>query len=128
MDTYQSGTYAEMLFTAECIRYGHIVSTPLMQSAVYDCLVETEKGIFKVQVKCSNFFIENVYRFNVVKRIGDGSVGSYDIHDMDFVALYVVEYRGFFIIPYLHTQRTFRVSLTNKYSNYFNNFAFDFLP
>jgi len=129
MEKLDLGCYAEFIFTAKCVLKGYIVSTPVIQKPIYDCLVHTEKGLYKVQIKATNTKKEfNSYLFKVCHNKGGKKSIKYKTDEIDFLALYVHDLEGFFLIPYDQEQQTFRVSRKNRYSKYFDNFAFDFFP
>lgn len=129
MDSINIGNYAELVFIAECIKRGYIVSIPMIQKPTYDCIVETDKGIYKIQVKSTTRKQSKYgsYKIRASKKQKGNLFAYYEVEEIDFMAFYIWELHGFFIIPYTKPQTSWRVSLKNRYSIYFNNFAFDFL-
>ena len=94
---------------------------PLLDSSMYDCILEKEGKLFKFQVK---YLGANRYKHGrstqvTLKRTGNP---SYDPNYVDFFALWSEEYDGFFILKN-EGQKTLRLSLHNKYKDNFNNFA-----
>lgn len=129
MATNTIGDYAELIFTAECVKRGCIVSTPIIQRPNYDCIVETEKGIYKVQIKSTAVKADKYgnYKIRASRKKQGNLFAYYEVGEIDFMAFYIEELNGFFIVPYTEPQLSWRVGLKNKYSIYFDNFAFDFL-
>ena len=54
MDNNQRGTYAEYLFATECLKRGYNVSFPLLDSSLYDCIIDTGFDMLRVQIKSTN--------------------------------------------------------------------------
>lgn len=129
METNNIGNYAELLFTAECVKMGYIVSIPIAQRPTYDCIVQTSKGVYKVQVKSTSRKKDKhgSFKINATKKDKGNFYAYYEVEEIDFMAFYIWELHGFFIVPYKKPQTSWRLNLKNRYSIYFNNFAFDFL-
>ena len=53
MDSNQRGCYAEYLFSIECLKRNIVVSFPVLDSCVYDCIADNGKNIYRIQVKYS---------------------------------------------------------------------------
>ena len=51
MDGNQKGCFAEYHFAATAISLGFNVSTPLLSASYYDCILEKDGKLFKIQVK-----------------------------------------------------------------------------
>ena len=51
MDSSQIGCLAEYKFATTAMENGFYVSFPLLHTSRYDCIIETPKGLFKVQIK-----------------------------------------------------------------------------
>jgi len=120
MNANQKGCYAEHHFASTAIKQGFNVSMPLLDSSPYDCIIEKNGALKKVQVK---YLGVDRYKHRgntqiTLKRSGDP---SYDKRLVDFFAIWSEEYLGFFIIKNLG-QTSLRVSLNNKYKENFNNF------
>ena len=110
MNGNQKGCFAEYHFATTAIKQGFNVSMPLLDSSMYDCILEKSGKLFKFQVK---------YLGANLKRTGHA---SYDRDFVDYFALWSEEYNGFFIIKNIG-QKTLRLSLHNQYKENFNNFA-----
>jgi len=120
MNANQKGCYAEYHFASTAIKLGFNVSMPLLDSSPYDCMIEKNGVIKKVQIK---YLGDKRYKHKgttqiTLKRSGDP---SYDKKYVDFFAMWSEEYKGFFIIKNLG-QTSIRVSINNKYKENFNNF------
>jgi len=120
MDINLTGCAAEYRFAVMAMEYGFRVSMPLLDASPYDAIVETPTGLKKVQIKSTRQKIIKKAVGITIKREGD----PYSINDVDFFAIWVDAYQGFYIIPNNGTQRRFKFSINGKkYSDNFNNFA-----
>ena len=121
VDSNQRGCFAEYLFGIECLKRNIIVSFPVLDSCVYDCLADTGKSIYRIQVKYSGkSYLKNRRTIQCNWHL------AYKKTDVDFFAVYVEMYKGFFIFPNNGIRKCIRVSLDNVNSKYFNNFDFNF--
>ncbi len=119
MNTNQKGCFAEYKFATAAMECGLNVSMPLLDSSRYDCIVEYEGRLSKVQIKNANERNESEFKKGVhVTMLQSGTFYTKDL--VDVFAIYVFD--GFFIIPN-NEQRAFRFIPGGKYSNFFNNFA-----
>jgi hypothetical protein len=117
MDSNQIGCLAEYKFATAAMEQGFFVSFPLLNSSRYDCIIETPKGLIKIQIK-------SVHNFSGRSRVflKDTKQKNYKIKDVDFFAIYYKEKDGFFIIKNDGIKKS--IELTSpKYLKYFNNFA-----
>lgn len=112
------GCYAEYLFATKAMENGFLVSFPLLHTSIYDCIVDSPNGLFKVQIKAINEHNRTRNRINLV----DHKKNGYKKKDVDFFAVYSAERKGFFIFKNDGKIQSFTVGL-EKYSKYFNNFA-----
>jgi len=94
------------------------VSFPLLNTSVYDCIVESEKGLQKIQIKA----IDESKRTKNQIMVKNGSNKYYKKKDIDFFAFYSKKFEGFFIVKNEGDLKCFTPSL-KKYSKNFNNFA-----
>jgi len=112
------GCFAEYKFATMAMERGFLVSFPLLHSSPYDCIVDTKKGLKKIQIKAvneSNRIKNRVY-------LVDKSRNFYKKNDVDFFAVYSKEREGFFILENTGKIKSFTLTL-EKYSKNFNNFA-----
>lgn len=120
MDSNARGCFAEYLFGVECLKRGVIISFPILDSCVYDCIADNGKDLYKIQVKYSGkSFLKHR------KTIQANWHNSYSLKDVDYFAVYVEVFKGFFIFPNNGIRKCIRVSLDNVNSKYFNNFDFE---
>lgn len=121
MDRNQKGCFAEYKFATRAMENGFNVSMPLLDSSPYDCILERNGQVFKIQVKyvSSDRQKDPEYRNTRVTLHGEGE--GYPLHLCDFFAIWFDEYNGFFIVKN-EGQKGMRFSLTNKYKENFNNF------
>lgn len=120
MDNNASGCFAEYLFATECLKHDVIVSFPVLDSCVYDCIADTGDNVYKIQVKYTGkSFLKHR------KTIQCNWHSPYSLNDVDYFAVYVEMYQGFFIFPNNGKRKCIRVSLDNVNSKFFNNFGFE---
>jgi len=117
----QKGCFAEYHFAATAISLGYNVSTPLSSSSYYDCILEKDGNLFKIQIK---YLGKNRRRLKnsiqiTLRRTG---LKSYQKKYVDYFALWDVDNNGFFIIPN-KGQSSLKININGKYKKNFNNFA-----
>jgi len=110
------------LFCAECTKKGFTVSMPILDSSIYDCLVDTGDKIFKVQIKSSQKTPIN--NENTVNIYIDNPKREYTKDKVHYFAVYSSFYEGFFVFPNLGNMKAFRASKSGKNNVWFNNFNF----
>ena len=117
----KNGCFAEYHFAVTAISLGYNVSTPLSSSSYYDCILEKDGNLFKIQVKYLGK--DRLRRGNsmqiTLRRTG---LASYEKKYVDYFALWDESNKGFFIIPNLG-QTCLKININGKYKNNFNNFA-----
>ena len=123
MDNNQRGCLAEYTFATECLKRGYSVSFPLIDSSVYDCIVDTGERLIKVQVKSTNRDTDG-YHNSIHTRIANAK-SNYTLDKVDYFAVWVEYFSGFFIFKNNGNTNTIRLSKVGKYKDYFNNFAFE---
>jgi len=116
------GCYGETLFFAECIKRGYNVSKPILDSSVYDCIVDTHSGLYKVQIKSTGK--EPREEDPNIQIALQNNKKDYSIDLVDYFAVYSTYYNGFFIFKNQGDMQSIRFSLTGKWKDYFNNFNF----
>lgn len=98
---------------------------PLLDSSPYDAIVDTHKGLYKIQIKhTAKTPSEN--RSSVHLPLSGMKKDRYPLDMVDFFAIYSEHFDGFFIIPNAGNVKAIRISKTGKYSNFFSNFDFDY--
>lgn len=123
MDNNQRGCLAEYTFATECLKRGYSVSFPLIDSSVYDCIVDTGERLIKVQVKSTNKTPDGDHN-TVHCRIANAKA-DYTLNNVDYFAVWVEYFAGFFIFKNKGEMKAIRLSKVGKYKDYFNNFAFE---
>ena len=120
MDINIVGCIAEYRFAVMAMENGLRVSMPLLDSSPYDAIVETPNGLRKIQIKSTAQKIVNNGVALTIKRTGD----PYSLADVDYFAIWVDAFKGFYIIANNGTQRRFKFTINGKkYSKNFNNFG-----
>ena len=119
MDSNSKGCIAEYKFGIECLKRDINISYPLMHTSVYDCIADTGGNMYRIQIKSSfQDFQRNRKTVHVQwKR-------TYEKVDVDYFAVWIEKFKGFFIFKNDGTRLAVRLSLTNDYSKFFNNFDF----
>lgn len=121
MNINQKGCFAEYKFATMAIENGFNVSMPLLDASAYDCILEKNNILYKIQVK---YMSEGRYCKSTQKTPQieiKHSGGYYSSEDVDFFVVWHEKYNGFFILPN-NGQRAFALSKDNKYKDNFNNF------
>lgn len=96
---------------------------PLMDSSLYDCIVDTGDKLFRVQIKSSIKTPDNV-RHNSVHIPIQNNKRDYSKEKIDFFAVWSDFFGGWFIFKNSGAMQSIRVSLKGKNKKFFNNFAF----
>ena len=120
MDRNQLGCLAEYKFSVKAIQEGFNVSMPLLDSSPYDCIIERDLKLYKIQVK--NVSAERKFNRDSIHIVLRRSTNFYTKDEVDFFAIYFTVLDGFFILPN-YQQRSVRLSMQGKYKDNFNNFA-----
>jgi len=120
VDRNQLGCLAEYKFSVKAIEEGFNVSMPLLDSSPYDCIIERDLKIYKIQIK--NVSPERKFNRDSIHLVLRRTTDFYTKEEVDFFAIYIMVYEGFFIIPN-YQQRSIRLSIDGKYKDNFNNFA-----
>jgi hypothetical protein len=96
------GKIAELKFNTICIERGLACLWPSVDVHGYDCVIDSNGKLFKVQVKSSGYIRENNRGYKEVKfscKKSKGSGVSYDISDFDFLACYSHKLNQWWIMP-----------------------------
>ena len=120
MDINHRGCIAEYNFANECMKRGIEVSFPLLHSSIYDCIIDFKGRLLKIQVKSTG---KDIAKNRSTVQVSFH--GTYPKDKVDYFAIYVDIYDGFFIFPNNGTQQAIRLSMDNINSKYYNNFLFD---
>ena len=106
------------------MKRGYEVSMPLMDSSLYDCIVDTGKNLLKLQIKSSIKLPDND-RHNSVHSPLQNNKRYYSKEKIDYFAVWCEFFSGWFVFKNTGKMQSIRVSLTGKNKKYFNNFAFE---
>jgi len=104
------------------MRNGYEVSFPLIDSSVYDCIVDTGEKLIKVQIK-STIKTPDKHHTTVHCRLHNAK-SDYTKQRVDYFAVWVEYYGGFFVFKNIGGMQSVRLSPKGKHSKSFNNFAF----
>lgn len=106
------------------MKRGYQVSMPLMDSSLYDCIVDTGKNLLKLQIKSSIKKPDND-RHNSVHIPLQNNKRYYSKEKIHYFAVWCEFFSGWFIFKNTGEMQSIRVSLIGKNKKYFNNFAFE---
>lgn len=123
-DTNYIGCFAEELFSAECIKRGISVCKPVLDSSIYDCIIDVNKELLKIQIKSTTKEPRDDDP-NIQVPIMNGNKQKYIIGSVDYFSVYSTYYEGFFIFPNTGNMQGVRISLTGIRKHFFNNFDFN---
>jgi len=116
MDRNQKGCFAEYKFATMAMENGFNVCMPLLDASAYDCILERNGKMFKIQIK---FFTGKSHHTTI--RHGNKSKGGYSLNDVDYFAVWNESCKGFFILENIG-QLGYALSKDGKYAENFNNF------
>jgi len=100
------------------------VSMPLIDSSLYDCIVDTGERLIRIQIKSSAKTPEND-RHNSVHIPLQNNKRQYTKEKIDYFAVWSDFFNGWFVFKNTGDMQSIRVSLKGKNKKYFNNFAFE---
>lgn len=124
MNNNQRGCFSEYLFATECVKRGYYVSMPLSDESVYDCIVDNGIDLYKIQIK-STIKLPERNSITTIQVPIQNCKRFYKKKDVDYFAIYVYHFDGFFIFKNEGNMQSVRLSLVGKYSKNFNNFVFE---
>ena len=90
------GNISELAFHLEATSKGLVVSKPVSQATVYDCLVDNNKSILKIQIK-STFSEGPSFSVNIGR--GSTSKETYTSKEIDYFVIYLAKIKVWYIIP-----------------------------
>ena len=96
---------------------------PLSPTSIYDCIVDNGEDLFKIQIK-STIRVPEKENLTAIHIPLQNNKRIYDKRNVDYFAVYVTLYDGFFIFKNVGNMQSVRLSLVGKYSTNFNNFVF----
>ena len=125
MDSNSKGAYAEYLFACECLRHGYYPSFPILDSSIYDVLVDIGDKFIKVQVKYSSKIPTDQDAIQIA--LMNGNRNQYTTDLVDYFAVYSEYFGGFFMVKNVGDMQSIRLNSAqgSKYASEFNNFDFN---
>jgi len=100
MNHNQKGCFAEYHFASTVIALGYNVSMPLLSASYYDCILEKNGKLFKIQIKYLGK--DRTQRKNSIQiTLRRTGLAFYEKKYVDYFALWDERHNGFFIIPNL---------------------------
>jgi|TARA_R110000851_G_scaffold158169_1_gene301087 hypothetical protein len=118
MDFNLNGCIVEYRFAVKAMEREIEVSFPLLNTSVYDCVTNTDKGFKKIQIKSSSSTNEvaRCYLYNTKKEL-------YSTKTVDYFAIWINSHNGFYIIKNNGKMHSLTFRKNGKYLKNFNNFA-----
>tara|TARA_R110002153_G_scaffold137307_1_gene287333 strand:+ start:60 stop:431 length:372 start_codon:yes stop_codon:yes gene_type:complete len=120
VDSNTLGCTAEYRFAVMAMQNNLRVSMPLLDASPYDCILElANSDLKKIQIKSTakpivprgiHVTLHTTNRY-------------YKLNEVDYFAIWVEVFNGFFIIKNTGTNSAFKFTRHGKYSKNFNNFA-----
>ena len=113
------GEWAELIFMARAAEQGLRVSRPWGDSAPYDVAVEHNGRFLRVQIKSTRCrHSAGAYKCHI-----DSNGTPYTLHELDFIAAYVIPLEVWYLIPLAATRGQTEVLLApnrpkSKYARY----------
>jgi len=99
----------------ECMKRGWKVSLPIGEDCRYDVIVDTPKGLTRVQIKALS--PDKLGRLRLKAVYGNRVAKSYTIKDCDIIAGYAISLSTWWIIPVKYLQ-TKMLNLNRKYHEF----------
>lgn len=99
----------------ECMKRGWKVSVPVGEDCRYDVIVDTKRGLSRVQVKAFSPDRSGVHRFKPV--YGRAKKKPYTQKDCDIIAAYAINLETWWIIPVKRLPTT-KLNLSTSYHKY----------
>ena len=106
------GCYAEYLFVSECLKRGKLITMPVLDSSPYDCIVESRKKLYKVQVKATEK--KPYVGRRTINAPLNNSKSKYTKEVIDFFSVFSSYFEGFFIFPNTGNMQSIRLSKHGK--------------
>ena len=113
------GEWAELIFMARAAEQGLRVSRPWGDSAPYDVAVEHNGRFLRVQIKSTRCrHSAGAYKCHI-----DSNGTPYTLHQLDFIAAYVIPVEVWYLIPLAATRGQTEILLApnrpkSKYARY----------
>jgi hypothetical protein len=124
VSTKSTGEIAELIFAAEAMSRGYIVSKPYGDNAPYDALLHAGNHIYKIQIKSTKTLDKSskCNRFRIMASNGRDSKKFYTGECVDFVAAYIFPHQCWYLIPQKEVANVKAISLYPHRSPKFSKF------
>jgi len=100
------------------------VSMPLIDSSLYDCIVDTGERLIRVQIKSTAKKPDSKRQSSVHIPLQNNK-RNYTKDKIDYFAVWTDYFGGWFIFKNTGKMQSIRVSKKGKHQKNFNNFAFE---
>ena len=131
LSTKESGHLCELKFVLRATEKGFFVNRPLGDFRAYDYILDKNNTLNRIQVKSANKIKkkpEQAISYKIMLAQGSGHKHVYNIKDIDYFIIYLVQDDLFYIIPRSVTGNTLSISLfpdsrDSKYNIYKENWG-----
>ena len=113
----QKGEWAEVCFAAEVLLRGWRIARPYGDSGPYDCVVDAHGRLSRVQVKSVEKHAGR-NRFKVTIAAGRNRKRRYSARQVDFLAIFVIPLRSWYVIPLAAVHGRISMSLPGRFERY----------
>ena len=97
--TNYRGEIGEAAFLYRAVLHGHSVSRPFGEKSSYDCIVDNNRDLLRVQIKsCEVLNSKTTYHIKA-QRGGPTCRASYTNQDIDVLAVYLIPEDTFYLFP-----------------------------
>ena len=98
LSSKRRGELAELAFAYKAASKGFHISKPYGDNERYDFVLDNGHRLWRVQVKCTNSMLFDLYHLNTMRRL-NGRAVPYRIGEIDFLAAYIFPEDTWFILP-----------------------------
>ena len=100
MDTNLKGSITEMKIMTHFLELGYNVSRPLLQSSKYDCIIDINGKLYKIQIKTARNKDNNSFVFNCKSVTTTGKQSITATYTKDEIDYFATEWKGiYYLIP-----------------------------
>ena len=92
------GDLGEVAFLHKATELGLMVAQPYGTTHAFDFIVQGGQNIYRVQVKAAAHLRKGLYAVNVCRSQG-GKLRPYLASEIDFIAVYIISERTWYIVP-----------------------------
>lgn len=97
----KQGELNQLRFLLKCYEKGFQVSLPYGDSAKYDCVVDGNGKLYRVQIKSTSYQDKSRRqdRYKIIASGGCDAKKPYTKDDIDILAVYIVPHNTWYLVP-----------------------------